>query len=65
MSQDQYTLSDEEISLLRDFFESFQSMVFELIESRRIKAKEDWPDRQNFSSIYEKMDALAQQNFDF
>ncbi len=67
MSQDHYYLSDEEIDQLRDFFESFQFMVFEFIESRRNKEppNRDWPERQNYASIYEKLDQLAQEKFDF
>ena len=67
MSQDHYLLSDQEMEILRDFFESFHSMVFEFIESRRLEkpSRQDWPERQNFSSIYQKLDKLAQQEFDF
>ena len=67
MSQDYYYLSDAEVDQLRDFFESFQFMVFELIESRRIKkhSNRDWPERQNYASIYEKLDSLAQEKFNF
>jgi len=70
MAQDHYLLSDTEIDRLRDFFESFHYMVFEFIESRRVKVppwEEDLetPEIQNFNSIYEELDNLAQGKFDF
>jgi hypothetical protein len=68
MSQNHYLLSDKDVELLRDFFESFHWMVFEFIESRKCRdpdAQSDWPERQNYSSLYEELDALAQQKFDF
>lgn len=70
MSQDQYLLSDMEIDRLRDFFESFHYMVFEFIESRRLKVPpweegEEWPEMKNFNSTYQELDALAQEQFDF
>ena len=67
MSQDHYYLSETEVDHLKDFYESFQFMVFELIESRRIKEppNRDWPERQNYASLYETLDHLAQEKFDF
>jgi len=70
MSQDHYLLSDREIDRLRDFFESFHFMVFEFIESRRVKVPpweedQEKPEMQNFNSTYEELDHLAQEKFDF
>jgi hypothetical protein len=64
MPHDHYDLSETEVDQLREFFDSFQGMIFELIESRRVKVN-DWPERQNYASIYEKLDHLAQEKFDF
>jgi hypothetical protein len=67
MGQDQYLLTDTEVDRLRDLFESFHYMVFEFIESRRLKIPpwEEGPEMQNFTSIYEELDNLAQEKFDF
>jgi hypothetical protein len=70
MSQDHYLLSDREIDRLRDFFESFHYMVFEFIESRRVKVPpweedQEAPEMRNFNSVYEELDNLAQEKFDF
>ena len=67
MPQDHYYLSRRELDQLEEFFESFQSMVFELIASRRNKKppNRDWPERQNYASLYESLDQLAQEQFEF
>jgi hypothetical protein len=67
MSQDHYYLSDTEIDRLRDFFESFHYMVFEFIESRKIKVPpwEEGEEIKNFTSVYQELDHLAQEKFDF
>ena len=67
MSQDHYYLSEMEIDRLRDLFESFHYMVFEFIESRKLKVPpwEEGPELQNFKSIYEELDILAQEKFEF
>ena len=67
MPQDQYLLSDAELDRLRDFFEAFHYMVFEYLESHRLKIPpwEEGPEMQNFNSVYEELDNLAQQKFDF
>lgn len=68
MSQEHYLLSETEVDRLRELFESFHWMVFEFIEKRKIQTpgvKEESPEYENFQSIYEELDLLNQEKFDF
>jgi len=69
MGEDYYLISETEVDRLREFFESFHYMAFEYIESRKVKVppweEEEGPQMHNFNSIYEELDNLAQENFEF
>lgn len=69
MSQDHYLISETEFDTLRAFSESFHFMLVEFIEKRRLRSygeeEGESPECENFKSIYEELDLLNQQKFDF
>ena len=70
MGQDYFILSETDFERLRAFSESFHMALFEYIDSRKVQTPPWEEDKekqqmQNFNSIYEELDLLSQQNFDF
>jgi len=70
MEQSYYLISETDFDRLRAFSESFHFAMVEFIESRKVKTSpweedDEKPEYQNFQSIYEELDLIAQEKFEF
>lgn len=70
MEQNYYLISETDFDRLRSFSESFHFAMVEFIESRKVKnppweEDDEKPEYQNFQSIYEELDLIAQEKFEF